>query len=376
MKACYCDLCGTALPRTEYLYDIVDTRDRYKRYHHKHWNICDECHEELVARRKKVIETIISNSENNNNNNTSCTITMIEIQLRRQMVTVRYVNNQYEIIESYFENRKLAKSFKKLYIGTWIEYVMIENDSIFDRSSYLCYLQELFMIGIYDFSVELDDPRPMNHSNLIAIFSYMMHRTEEDVDNSFRNNVQSDFLTSVCGVYDSKKAISDFGLPQLEVDWGEYKAVFTSAIDTDGLDVELYYKEGRKRPSLDNTSGNVNRPESGDKDHDGSCKPQGMFPWCIHHKDKPMRLPLYNSPYENHYWYELYNYYTGYKNVRPIEVHKDGKDYIMLEIEKDENIDEIIGENGESILNDSMELVWSERIPHNTLITDIEIYQQ
>lgn len=63
-KMCYCDLCGTALPRTEYLYEIVDTRDRYKRYHRKYWNVCDECHEELEARRKKVLDELINSQIN------------------------------------------------------------------------------------------------------------------------------------------------------------------------------------------------------------------------------------------------------------------------------------------------------------------------
>lgn len=77
MKAIYCDLCGTILHRTQFLYDIVDTRDRYKRYHHKYWNVCDECHNELVQRREEVIEKI-KNQIENENGNCQCDHSMIE----------------------------------------------------------------------------------------------------------------------------------------------------------------------------------------------------------------------------------------------------------------------------------------------------------
>lgn len=218
------------------------------------------------------------------------------------MITVRYINNQYEIVESYFGDRKTAKSFKRLFGGSWIQYIMYDKNSVFDRSSCVSYLQEQLMIGIYDYSVELDDPRPMNHGNIISIFAYMLHRSlKEDEVNEFFDVVGPDFLSRICVPdYDEFTLINDAGLPQLIADWGEYKVVFTSEIDTDGFNISLFYAENRVKPSDDKKFG-FNQPASGDEDNDGDCH-------ILY------REPIYLSPYYPHYWYQMYDYQTKYRH--------------------------------------------------------------
>lgn len=74
------------------------------------------------------------------------------------------------------------------------------------------------MIGIYDYSVELDDPTPMNHSNIISIFSYLLYRTCLPEEN-FSSVVEKDFLYTVCKLYDKyTNKDNSFEVPQLIAD--------------------------------------------------------------------------------------------------------------------------------------------------------------
>lgn len=62
----FCDLCGTSMPCSEYVYKITDSRDRYCKYHSRHWNVCDVCHDELMDRRKEVLENIKDSIDSDN----------------------------------------------------------------------------------------------------------------------------------------------------------------------------------------------------------------------------------------------------------------------------------------------------------------------
>lgn len=56
------------------------------------------------------------------------------------MVTVRYINVQYEFGESYFGTRRLAKNFKKMNKDLWVEYIIFENNVVYDKSESTRYL--------------------------------------------------------------------------------------------------------------------------------------------------------------------------------------------------------------------------------------------
>lgn len=56
------------------------------------------------------------------------------------MITIRYINSQYESIESYFLNKKIANNFKKNCGKDWIEYIMTDKGVVIDKSESTTYL--------------------------------------------------------------------------------------------------------------------------------------------------------------------------------------------------------------------------------------------
>lgn len=240
------------------------------------------------------------------------------------------------------------------------------------------------MIGIYDYSVELDDPRPMNHSNITSIFAYMIGREEIDIDDTFTIVLNDNgFLSCILKEYDSFKRISDAGLPQLEVDWGDYKAIFTACVDTDGLDVELYYKKNRVRPSRDKILTDELDMEHFEDDDDCGCGHKdftGGHPHNPHlphiepHGCRPFQFPLYASPFETHYWYDYYTYRVSYKdNIKKTTSCDGHKQLFMIELDGFED-DEDMGNRLPS--STPMDLIWAEKLSHETLVSTIEIHQQ
>ena len=55
-KHMYCSLCGTDMMHDEFIFDIRDMTDPFNKYHHRVWQVCGVCFEELDKRRKAVID--------------------------------------------------------------------------------------------------------------------------------------------------------------------------------------------------------------------------------------------------------------------------------------------------------------------------------
>lgn len=72
MKMRVCDLCGKRLEREEMHYEIRDFRDIHRDFHCIHWSVCDDCHEELMERHKKVWKDIKDAINGEGSGNCNC----------------------------------------------------------------------------------------------------------------------------------------------------------------------------------------------------------------------------------------------------------------------------------------------------------------
>lgn len=53
-----CSLCGKRLNGPSKYLIVKDEADKYEKFHSVRWNICDNCHQDLVDKNKKVRERL------------------------------------------------------------------------------------------------------------------------------------------------------------------------------------------------------------------------------------------------------------------------------------------------------------------------------